>query len=96
MDIYNNIVIQIFSLATHDLTVDMHTLLPLPYHMIWHHYIFICSIYVILFFTIRSFLRILDLIFEFLKYRSRHNITEECIILEDIQHSQPRMTLYRD
>ena len=41
------------------------------------------------------FFRILALIFDSKKYRSRHDSNEECILLADIQHSQPHMTLYR-
>ena len=34
----NNIKIHISSVLTHDLTVSMHTFLPLPCHMLWRKY----------------------------------------------------------
>ena len=63
---------------------------------IWHECIFICLIYAILSFTRTSVLGILDLIFIFVcKYQSRHASNVECIIFEDIQNSQPHISLYR-
>ena len=38
LDISHNNVIHISSVVTHDLTVDTHTLLPFPYHMLWRKY----------------------------------------------------------
>ena len=38
LDFSNNIAIQISMVVTHDLTVDTHTLLPLPYKMILRKY----------------------------------------------------------
>ena len=38
MEIWNNIAIHISSLVMHDLTVDMHTFSPFPYHIRWHKY----------------------------------------------------------
>ena len=35
LDIWHNSEIHIFSVATHDLNVDMHTLLTFPCHMLW-------------------------------------------------------------
>ena len=61
---------------------------------IWHACIFICFTYAIWFFTRSSVLRILALIFEFLKYWSRHDSNEECINFKNIKHLQPHMTLY--
>ena len=63
--------------------------------LIWNECIFICFVYVVFFFTRPTVLSILALIFEFLKYQSCHYGNEECILLADIQHSQPHMTLYR-
>ena len=60
----------------------------------WNHCIFICFIYVMCFFTRTSDLIILDLIFSFLKYLSQQDINYECIILSEMQHSQPQMNLY--
>ena len=59
----------------------------------WHHCIFICFIYVMCFLTRPSDLRILDLILEFFKYLSRQDSNEECIILAEMQHSQPHIIL---
>ena len=54
LDIWHNIAWHIYSVVTHYLTVDTHTFLPLPYHMlwrkydaIWNEYIIICFIYAI-------------------------------------------------
>ena len=60
----------------------------------WHNCIFICFIYVMFFFTRPLVLRILDLIFEFFKDISLQYRNDECILLSEIQHSQPHMTLY--
>ena len=38
LDIWHNIKIYISSVVTRDLTVDMHTFFPLPYHIIWRKY----------------------------------------------------------
>ena len=62
----------------------------------WHHCIFICFIYVIWFFTIPSALRILAFIFQSFKYLSRQDSNDECIILAEMQHSQPHLIFYRD
>ena len=59
----------------------------------WHHCIFICFIYVMWVFTRPSALRILDFIFSFFKYLSRQDSNDECILLSEMQHSQPHMTL---
>ena len=52
MSIWHNIEIHISSVVMHDLNLDMHILLPLPYNMLWHKYnahvvwiYFICFIY---------------------------------------------------
>ena len=48
------------------------------------------------FFTRLSDLSILDFIFEFFfKYLSRQDNNDECILLAEMQHSQPHTTLYR-
>ena len=102
MDILHNISIHIYSVEMHDLTVDTHTLSPLPYHIIWHKYdAHVVSLYFYmfhicdLFFPRPSVLTILALIFEFFKYQSHHDINEGYLLFSDIQHSQPHMTLYR-
>ena len=59
----------------------------------WHHCIFICCIYVICFLTIFSALRILALILESFQNLSRQDINDECIILAEMQHSQPHIIL---
>ena len=59
----------------------------------WHHYIFICCIYVMWFLTRPSDLSILDLILEFFKYLSRQDSNYECILLAEMQHSQPQIIL---
>ena len=38
LDIFHNIAIHISSVVTHDLTVDIHTLLHIPYHLLWLKY----------------------------------------------------------
>ena len=60
----------------------------------WHHYIFICFINVMWLFTRPSDLSIFDFIFHFFKYLSRQDSNDECIILAEMQHSQPHMTFY--
>ena len=60
----------------------------------WNHCIFICFLYVMCFFDRSSILSILDFILEFFKYLSCQDSNDECIILSEIQHSQPNMNLY--
>ena len=60
----------------------------------WNHCIFICFIYVMCFLTRPSALIILDFIFQFFKYLSRQDRNDECILLSEMQHSPPHMTLY--
>ena len=60
----------------------------------WNHYILICFIYMIFYFTRPSVLSILALIFQFFKYLSRQDSNDECILLTEMQYSQPQMTLY--
>ena len=38
MNIWYSISIPIYSVAMHDLTMDIHTFLPLIYHILWHKY----------------------------------------------------------
>ena len=38
LDIWHNIAIHISSVLTHDMTLDMHTLLPLSYQTLWRKY----------------------------------------------------------
>ena len=61
----------------------------------WHDSIFICFIYVMCFLTRPSALRILALSFSFFKYLSQQDNNAECILLEEMQHSQPHINLYR-
>ena len=61
----------------------------------WHDFIFICFIYVMLFFTRPSAWAFWLWYVSFLKYLSRQKSFDECILLAKIQHSQPHMTLYR-
>ena len=62
----------------------------------WYNRIFIWFVYAVWFFARPFVLSILDFILEFLKYRPHHDINEECILLEDIQNSQPHRILYLD
>ena len=63
LDIWHNIAIHISSVVTHDLTVDMHTLLPLPYHMFWRKYdAHVASLYFYMF-HIYNFISPRDLLF---------------------------------
>ena len=59
----------------------------------WHHCIFICFVYVMWFFTRPSDLRIMYFILEFFKYLSHQDSNDECILLLEMKHSQPHMTL---
>ena len=61
----------------------------------WNQCIFICFIYGMCFFIRPSILIILDLVLKFFKYLSRQDSNYECILLAEMQHSQPHMTLYR-
>ena len=38
LGIWKKIAIHSSSVVTHDITLDMHTFLPLPYQMLWHKY----------------------------------------------------------
>ena len=58
-----------------------------------NHCIFICFIYVMCFLTRSSALSIFAFILQFFKYLSRQDRNEECILLLEMQHSQPHMTL---
>ena len=64
--------------------------------LMWHDRIFICFIYANLLFP-QTFcfdnFRFDPWVF---KCRSRHDSNEECILLADIKHSQPHITLYLD
>ena len=53
----------------------------------------ICFLYLMSFLTRPSALSILYFIFEFFKYLARQDSNDECILLEEIQHSQPHMIL---
>ena len=64
--------------------------------LMWYDRIFICFIYVILFFRRTSVVIILAFIFEFFQYRSRHDSNVESIIFSYITHSQPQMTVHID
>ena len=76
--------------------------LPLPYHMLWSKYDAHVAWPYVYMFHICEFYFSSDLLFwvfliwylSFFKYRSRHDSNGKCILLEDIQHSQPHMTLY--
>ena len=62
----------------------------------WHDRIFICLEKAIRRFTRPFILRITTLIFKFFKKRSRNDNNDECMLLEDMQHSQQHMTLYQE
>ena len=61
--------------------------------VMWHECILDVS-YMQFFFPDLMFWEFLIWSLSFFKYRSRNDSNEECIILEDIQHLQPHMTLY--
>ena len=58
-----------------------------------HHCIFIYSMYMIYFLTRPSALIILDFILEFFRYLSRQDSNDECILLAEMEHSQPHIIL---
>ena len=62
----------------------------------WHDFILICFIYAIYFPPRTSVLSILADILYFLKEQPRHDSNDECILLADMQHSYPNITLYLD
>ena len=60
---------------------------------IWNHCIFICCIYVMCFLTRPSALSIWLWSLIFFKYLPRQDSNDECILLAEMQHSQPHLTL---
>ena len=101
MDSQHNTPIHIYSVEVHAQTEDICTLYHLPYQMLWHKYdahvasLYFYMLYICDVLSIRpSDLRILDFIIEFFKYLLRQYSNDECINLAEMQHSQPRMTLY--
>ena len=101
MYIYHIISIHISSVALYDQTEDMHTLQPLQYQMICHKYdIHVASLYLYILFLCNFFHQ--TFCFEnfgfdlrVFKYLSRQDSNDVCIVLSEIQHSHPHMTLYR-
>ena len=62
----------------------------------WHHYIFICFIYAILFFTRPSVLRTLYIYIYILNNDHSMKVMRNVWFLADMQNSQPHMNLYLD
>ena len=59
----------------------------------WNQCIFICCIYVVCFLSRPSALSILALILQFLKYLSRQDSNDTCILLAEMKHSKPHIIL---
>ena len=56
--------------------------------------VFICLKYTILYSIGPYFLHVTTLILKLFKYFPRHDNDEKCMILLDMQHSQPYVTFY--
>ena len=96
MDISHSTAIHISMAEVHDQTEDLCTLQTLPHLMLWHKYdarvaslyfymIHICDVIFHQTFCFENFC----FIFQIFKYLSRQDRNDECILLEEMQQSQP-------
>ena len=103
MEICHITAIHISSVEVHDHTDDMCTLQPFPYHMLWHKYdahveslyFYMFHICDVLFHQTFCFANLVFYLSVFFKHLSLQYSNGECILLAEIQHLQPHMTLYR-
>ena len=84
---------QVFNVVIHIKTI--HVIFCLKYMLfMWHDIIFICPKQIIVNSTRLSVLWITALIFNFFKKCPHHDNNDECMLLADMQHSHPHITLY--